>query len=142
VFTHTCEICGKDFISQSNRAKYCIYCRDKAQVLRNKAYKEKKAAGLSVTVGSEQICPICNKPFTIATGSQKCCKNCQKKQDSKRKADSNKQYTKENYDKISFYVPKGELDTIKAYATSLNISVNKLLQTALDEYKKNHSKVE
>lgn len=139
MFTYICQICGDEFQSPSNRAKYCVYCRDKAQVLRNKAYKEKKAAGLSVVVGSEQICPICNKPYTVVSGSQKCCKDCQKKQDSKRKTASNKRFTAENYDKISFYVPKGELESIKAYAASLDISVNKLLQTALDEYKKNHS---
>ena len=109
MFTHVCEICGTEFQSPSNRAKYCVYCRDKAQVLRNKAYKEKKAAGLSVKVGSEQICPICNKPYTVVTGSQKCCKECQKKQENKRKTSSNKRYTKENYDKISFYVPKVNL---------------------------------
>ncbi len=139
MFIHTCQICGNEFESSSNRAKYCIYCRDKAQVLRNKAYKEKKAAGLSIAVGSEQICPICNKPFTVVTGSQKCCKDCQKKQDSKRKVASNRRFTENNYDKISFYVPKGELQNIKDFASLQGMSVNKLLQSALEEYKKNHS---
>lgn len=138
MFTHICEICGKEFESRSNRAKYCENCRNKAQILRNKAYKEKKAAGLSITVGSEQICPICNKPFTVITGSQKCCKDCQKKQDSRRKVTSNRRFTENNYDKISFYVPKGERDALKKYAQSKNLSLNKLIQTALEEYKKNH----
>ena len=40
MFTHTYQICGTKFQSQSNRAKYCVYCRDKSQVLRNKEYKE------------------------------------------------------------------------------------------------------
>ncbi|MBP1534390.1 MAG: hypothetical protein IK999_09735 [Ruminococcus sp.] len=66
-----------EFESPSARAKYCIYCRDKAQVLRNKAYKEKKQAGEAVV--------------------------------------------------------------IKAYAKSLGMSVNKLLLTALEEYKEHHS---
>lgn len=136
MFTHTCEMCGKEFHSTSNRAKYCIYCRDKAQVLRNKTYKEKKLAGLSIAVGSEQICPICNNKYTVTSGSQKCCKDCQKKQDSKRKINTNKQYTKENYDSILFYVPKGERDALKEYAKSKNMSVNKLIQTALELYKK------
>ena len=139
MFTHICEICGEEFQSQSNRAKYCVYCRDKAQVLRNKAYSEKKLAGLSVTVGSEQICPICSKPYTVTSGSQKCCKDCQKKQNSKRKINSNRQYTKENYDSILFYVPKGERETLKEYAKSRNMSVNKLIQTAWEEYKENHN---
>ena len=54
MFTHICEICGETFESSSNRAKYCVYCRDKAQVLRNKAYMEKKKAGTSLTVGSDK----------------------------------------------------------------------------------------
>ena len=139
MFTHTYQICGTKFQSQSNRAKYCVYCRDKAQVLRNKAYKEKKAAGTSIAVGSEQICPICNQPYTVTSGSQKCCKGCQKKQESKRKVAANAKHTKDNYDFISFYVPKGQRDKLKAYAKSQNLSVNKLIQTALEEYRKNHS---
>ena len=58
MFIHTCEICGNEFESRSNRAKYRENCRDKAQVLRNKAYIEKKKSGTSITIGSEQICPI------------------------------------------------------------------------------------
>lgn len=30
------------FQANSNRTKYCKYCRDKVQVQRNRAYKEKK----------------------------------------------------------------------------------------------------
>ena len=37
-------------------------------------------------------------------------------------------------------VPKGEREKIKEYADSLGMSVNKLLLTALEEYKKNHEK--
>ena len=55
MFTHICEICGETFESSSNRAKYCVYCRDKAQVLRNKAYMEKKKAGTSLTVAVRRI---------------------------------------------------------------------------------------
>ena len=139
MFTHTCQICGDTFESASNRAKYCIYCKDKAQVMRNKAYKEKKLSGISVKVGSEQICPYCNNTYTVVTGSQKCCKDCQKKQ---RNANStpNPQYAKDNYETIRVYVPKGQRDDIKAYAQSQGLSVNRLLITALEEYRKNHNK--
>ncbi|MCM1228390.1 MAG: hypothetical protein NC320_13385 [Clostridium sp.] len=137
MFTYTCQICGEEFQSASNRAKYCVYCRDKAQVLRNKAYKKKKEAGTSITIGSEQICPICGNPYTVTSGSQKCCKNCQKKQTNARKAVTNSRYTKANYDSIIFYVPKGQREDIKAYARSHGLSVNKLIQKALEEYRKN-----
>lgn len=138
MFIHTCEICGNEFESRSNRAKYCENCRDKAQVLRNKAYMEKKKSGTSITIGSEQICPICGKTYTVTAGSQKCCKDCQKKQESKRKISANSRYTKENYDSVIFYVPKGKRDALKKYAQSKNLSLNKLIQTALEEYTKNH----
>lgn len=138
MFVHTCEICGKEFESRSNRVKYCENCRDKAQILRNKAYMEKKKSGMSITIGSEQICPICGKTYIVTAGSQKCCKDCQKKQESKRKISANSRYTKENYDSVIFYVPKGERDALKKYAQSKNLSLNKLIQTALNEYKKNH----
>ena len=138
MFTHVCEICGETFESPSNRAKYCVYCRDKAQVLRNKAYMEKKKAGTSLTVGSEQVCPICGKTYTVTSGSQKCCKDCQKKQrNAKKKSDPH--YVKEKYETLRIYVPKGQSDGIKAYAQSQGLSVNKLMLTALEEYRKNHS---
>ena len=70
MFTRKCEMCGMEFQTASNRAKYCKYCRDKVQVLRNKAYKEKKESGTSVKIGSEQVCPLCGKAFTVTSGSQ------------------------------------------------------------------------
>ena len=117
MYKHTCQICGMEFESPSARAKYCIYCRDKAQVMRNSAYKEKKQAGEAVAIGSEQVCSICGKPYKVTAGSQKYCKECQQKQ----------------------YVSAEERDAIKAYAESLGMSVNKLLLTALEEYKEKHN---
>lgn len=138
MFTYVCEICGDTFESRSNRAKYCIYCRDKAQVRRNQAYAEKKKAGLSITIGSEQICPICQKPYIVVTGSQKCCKDCAKKQIASKKKSPDAQYLKDRYDHIRVTVPKGEREAIKAYAQAQGLSVNKLFLTALKEYRKNH----
>lgn len=137
MFTHKCELCGMEFQSASNRAKYCMYCRDKAQVLRNKAYKEKKLAGEAVAVGSEQVCPICGKTYTITSGSQKYCKECTASR-KRKKAPPNTEYLKGHYDYIRVNVPKGEREKIKAYAESQGMSVNKLLLTALEEYKQNH----
>lgn len=105
LFTHKCELCGMEFESKSNRAKYCVYCRDKAQVARNRAYAEKKKSGTSVSLGSEQMCPICKKPYTVTSGSQKYCKNCTKKAVKKKSPDA--EYIRENYDYIRFNVPKG-----------------------------------
>ncbi len=136
MFTHKCELCGMEFESKSNRAKYCFYCRDKAQVARNRAYAEKKKSGTSVPLGSEQICPICKKPYTVTSGSQKYCKDCTKKAVKKKSPDA--EYIKENYDYIRFNVPKGEGDAIKTYAQENGMTIKQLLMTALEEYKKNH----
>ena len=140
MFKHKCEMCGREFESKSNRAKYCIYCRDKAQVNRNRAYAEKKKSGTAVQIGSEQICPICHKPYTVTSGSQKYCKDCTKKQQQTSKGKPSAAYIKESYDYIRFNVPKGEGDAIKAYAQERGMTIKDLLLTALAEYKANHSK--
>ena len=138
MFKHKCEMCGMEFESKSNRAKYCIYCRDKAQVNRNRAYAEKKKSGTSVPLGSEQTCPICGKTYTVTSGSQKYCKDCTKKQQQASKGKPSAEYIKENYDYIRFNVPKGEGDAIKAYAQEHGMTIKQLLLTALKEYQENH----
>ena len=137
MITRKCEMCGMEFQTTSNRAKYCIYCRDKVQVQRNRAYAEKKKSGTSVKIGSEQVCPICGKTYTVTSGSQKYCTECTPKQKRKKSA-PNTEYLKGHYDYIRLNVPKGEREKIKAYAESQGMSVNKLLLTALEEYKANH----
>ena len=69
MFKHKCEMCGLEFETNNTRAKYCIYCRDKAQAARNRAYAEKKKSGNAVKIGSEQVCPICGKTYTVTSGS-------------------------------------------------------------------------
>ncbi|WP_164174195.1 hypothetical protein [Ruminococcus flavefaciens] len=133
MFTRKCEMCGMEFQTPSSRAKYCIYCRDKAQVQRNRAYAEKKKSGSSVTVGSEQICPKCGKTFTVTSGSQKYCKDCTSTK-KRKKVQPSADYIKKNYDYIRFNVPKGEGDTIKAYAQERGMTIKQLFLTALDEY--------
>ena len=127
-----------EFQCKSNRAKYCIYCRDKAQVNRNRAYAEKKKAGTSVQIGSKQTCPLCGKTYTVTSGSQKYCKDCTKKKQQTNKGKPSAEYIKENYDYIRFNVPKGEGDAIKAYAQELGMTVKDLMLAALQEYQENH----
>ena len=137
MITRKCEMCGMEFQTTSNRAKYCIYCRDKVQVQRNRAYAEKKKSGTYVKIGSEQVCPICGKTYTVTSGSQKYCKECTAGKKRKKSA-PNTEYLKGHYDYIRVNVPKGEREKIKAYAESQCMSVNKLFLTALKEYQKNH----
>ncbi|WP_197021838.1 DUF4279 domain-containing protein [Ruminococcus sp. HUN007] len=138
MFKHKCEMCGLEFETNNTRAKYCIYCRDKVQVQRNRAYAEKKKSGSAVKIGSEQVCPICGKTYTVTSGSQKYCKECTAGKKRKKSA-PNTEYLKGHYDYIRVNVPKGEREKIKAYAESLGMSVNKLLLTALEEYQDKHN---
>ena len=138
MFIRKCDICGAEFQTCSNRAKYCVLCRDKAQVIRNRKYAEKKKAGISIAVGSEQICPVCRKPYLVTSGSQKCCKDCARKRQNERKTPTTAEYLKRHYDYIRVNVPKGKRDDIKKYAQSQGMSVNKLFLTALEEYRKKH----
>lgn len=91
-----------------------------------------------MTVGSEQICLICGKTYTVTSGSQKVCKSCAKQQTNARKKSPAASYIKEKYDYIRFNVPKGEGDKIKAYAESQGMTVKDLMLTALKEYKAKH----
>lgn len=134
MFTRKCEMCGMEFQTPSSRAKYCIYCRDKVQVQRNRAYAEKKKQGSAVSIGSEQKCPQCGKIFTVTSGSQKYCKECASTK-KRKKVQPTAEYLKENYDYIRFNVPKGEGDEIKAYAQELGMTVKDLMLAALKEYK-------
>lgn len=136
IITRKCELCGDEFRTTSNRAKYCPYCRDKAQALRNKTYKEKKEVGLSVTIGSEQVCPICGEKYIVKTGSQKYCENCTKKQAQSKKGKPDAQYIKEHYDYIRFNVSKEQGEEIRQYAKSLGLSVRELMLAALEEYQR------
>lgn len=138
MFKHKCEICGLEFETNNTRAKYCIYCRDKVQVQRNRAYAEKKKSGSAIKIGSEQVCPICGKTYTVTSGSQKYCKECTAGKKRKKSA-PNTEYLKGHYDYIRVNVPKGEREKIKAYAESQGMSVNKLLLTALEEYQDKHN---
>ena len=64
---------------------------------------------------------------------------CQQKQARSKKISSNAKYAKANYKTLKLYVSAEKRDAIKAYAESLGMSVNKLMLTALEEYKEHHS---
>ena len=54
-----------------------------------------------------------------------------------KKFDQNKyinEFIKENYDRVVVKVPKGKLQELKEYAAARDLSVNKLIIRALEEY--------
>lgn len=133
-----CQMCGNEFETNSNRAMYCSDCRNKRQVEKNNAYKQRRREGLTREIGSTQLCPVCGKEFILKTGSQKCCDECRHKQTNAVKSKVNNRYTKAHYDRLSIVLPKGERERVKIFAQEHGMSVNKLLMSALDEYMKKH----
>ena len=134
-----CRMCGNEFNTNSNRAMYCPDCRNKRQVEKNNAYKQRRREGLTREIGSTQLCLVCGKEFVLKTGSQKCCDECRHKQTNAVKSKVNNRYTKTHYDRLSLVLQKGERERVKTFAQKHGMSVNKLLMSALDEYIKNHS---
>ena len=71
----TCRTCGAAFPG-GPRAYYCPACRSERAKEANRRCKERKAAGKSRAIGSVDICSICGKPYTVASGQQKFCEAC------------------------------------------------------------------
>lgn len=136
-----CAICEKNFLAKSNNTKFCPDCRVKAQQWRNKKCSEKKGKGEPVRNDEGKIvrkCVICNKEFIIQSGNQVCCgdEECSKKlyELRKKKNKYNANYSKENYDRIVFYVGKDEKVIIRRIADELGMSVNAFMNYVLNHF--------
>ena len=90
-----------------------------------------------INMPEEQVDRLASS-MTEARRNIRYCKECTAGKKRKKSA-PNTEYLKGHYDYIRVNVPKGEREKIKAYAESLGMSVNKLLLTALEEYKEHHS---
>lgn len=124
----TCEMCGGKFHSYANHAKYCKYCRDKKQVERVQAHRDKLKSGTARQIGSEQVCPQCGKTFVLKTGNQKVCEECAKKRVYKKTTYQNPNLS---YDTIHIYVPKGEKVKIQDWVKTKNLTLNKAYNMAM-----------
>ena len=136
VYNKICEICGMEFQTVSNRAKYCIWCRKEKQLERNLVYKQNKEDGKVRRLGSTQICDECGKSFTLNSASQRTCNSCSSIRNAKKKSKSNTKYRNNTYDQIVFYVKKGEREELKEYVASKNMSMNEFVNNAIISYKK------
>jgi len=134
MYIKTCELCGEEFETPSNRAKYCRYCRDKANAMRQQAFQQRKKEGQTSSIGSTKNCEACGKPFKVKSGSQKYCEDCAKKQANAKKGQPTPQYMKEHYSYISFPVSKEEGEEFREYAKQKGMSIKDLFVTALREY--------
>lgn len=48
--------------------------------------------------------------------------------------EAKKRWNNDNYDRIYVYIPKGNKDAYKEYAEQHGMSLNALIQTALEQY--------
>lgn len=130
--TFTCQMCGREFESQANRASFCPECRIERQKMRSRAYTKKlHGIGERRIIGSTDICPMCGKPYIVKSGSQKVCEDCRRSYRNKQKQKPNNDYTSKAYDMFSVFVKKGEKDGIKDFAKKHGMSANELFNLGL-----------
>lgn len=82
----TCESCGKQYIVNSGRQRYCPECAEMKVEENIRAHKreymaensEKSKELKAETRGKRYICPICGKEFEKHTSAAACSLNCEK----------------------------------------------------------------
>lgn len=67
-----CRTCGATFPG-GPRAWYCPDCR---AARKKEAERRHKRCGAVRKIGSADICTVCGKPYTVASGLQKYCPDC------------------------------------------------------------------
>lgn len=75
VMERVCRQCGTVFLG-GPRAWYCPGCRAGRQRTRSREYRRRSAAGKSRKIGSEDICVVCGKLYTVSSGNQCYCPEC------------------------------------------------------------------
>lgn len=68
-----CRTCGRQF-SGGPRSWYCPECREDRRRERNRKYSHKPAKR---PIGSTDICKNCGAKYTVCSGLQKYCPDCQ-----------------------------------------------------------------
>lgn len=70
-----CRTCGTAFPG-GPRAWFCPKCRADRQREQRREAQRRRAAGKTRSLGSEDICTICGKPYTVNSGRQRYCPEC------------------------------------------------------------------
>lgn len=70
--TRTCRQCGASFLG-GPRAWYCPTCRAERIKERDRI---RKRQGSTRKLGSEDLCEVCGKSYTVDSGRQRYCKDC------------------------------------------------------------------
>lgn len=133
---HKCLQCGKEYETKSNRRGYCPDCRIERQKQRNREYLARKNSGQARQIGSADVCEKCGKPYIVKTGSQRLCSECIAKGVSLTKVHNNNNYKLRTYDDIHIFVPKGQKEELKNFASDHGKSLNEFVNEAIALYKK------
>lgn len=72
-----CKQCGVEFMG-GPRAYYCGSCRTIRRKESAAQYKARKKIGVVRQIGSIDICAKCGTKYTVNSGQQRFCLNCQK----------------------------------------------------------------
>lgn len=70
-----CRQCGARF-EGGPRAWYCPDCRGERKRAHDREAKERARVGTSRKIGSTDICVVCGKPYSVASGTQRYCPDC------------------------------------------------------------------
>lgn len=70
-----CQACGKTF-DGGPRAWYCPECREERKKAQSREAKQRARMGKTRKIGSDDICVVCGKTYTVEAGNQKYCPNC------------------------------------------------------------------
>ncbi len=132
----TCKRCSNEYESGSARQGYCAECKRIRANERARESRERKARGESRSIGSADICEKCGQPYIIKTGSQKLCENCiEKGVIIRRTKQNNSKYRAEKYDEVHIFLPKGEREQLKIFASFLDKSMNEFIIEAITKYR-------
>lgn len=74
VMIRTCVRCGKEFEGFPAQ-QYCSSCAYDARLERQAKYRQE---GVKRHIGDTDICERCGKPYTVRSGLQKYCPDCQR----------------------------------------------------------------
>lgn len=71
----TCRACGMVFVG-GPRAWYCPECRAERRRQHDREARQREKIGLTRKIGSQDICEMCGKPYTVNGGLQRFCRVC------------------------------------------------------------------
>ena len=70
-----CMDCGMAFVG-AIRSKRCPSCQAEADKRHDAEYRARRRAGHARTIGSEDVCEVCGRAYTVNSGAQRWCKDC------------------------------------------------------------------